>query len=362
MAVDISEISDGALVRRHLEGEEQAFEELFDRYYTRLFRFCLQRVGDRSASEDIAQDTLLQALKYLQGFDPKRPMWPWLKTIAGHLIGRFIGVKHEEQSLIETWVPSAASVHDAADLLGEKELLGLALKRLAPSQRNAISLRYLDEWSPKELAEFLGVGKHAVEQLLSRARVKLREEYRRLSSEGRERLGLVCPPLLVRVRNRFRQWAANLRGENGLVQAGASGAPLINQLLGLIAAGVAIVLLAAGSIHGPNASGAAAARQGQGHIGSPHAGIQDAGQRETIFKRSSRSVHISTDQMVGGAPGSASGSVEVKKNSLRARLEAKTPGDHHIIVPVWIETNAECDYSAVQQALCEMVDRLPDQD
>ena len=55
-------MDDQALTRRALRGDDQAFRELFDIYFPRLFRFALRRVADEDAAEDIAQSTLVKAI------------------------------------------------------------------------------------------------------------------------------------------------------------------------------------------------------------------------------------------------------------------------------------------------------------
>lgn len=360
MAIETSEISDGILVRRHLSGEHQAFEELFERYYSRLVRLCVRRIRDRSASEDIAQETLVQAIRYLDRFDEKRPMWPWLKTIATHLIGRFLKARFEEESLNLTWLDTSRESKDEAELLCEKDLLTAALSVLTPTQRLAISLRYLDEWSAQEVADFLGTGKHAVEQLLVRARAKLRQEYDRLSEEARERLGLFFPGGLGGLRNWFRHCRTLLRNEKELMGAALPAAPAITPLIGLLAVGVAIGLLAVGIINAPKASGDSVPRELQNQIGSSDADIHEA--EGLASQRTSRQTYLGTQQIAQGTPASASGSVDLTKNSFNAKLRAKLPGNNTIDSSTWIETDAECDYSAVQQALCDTIDLLPDQD
>src|SRR3954447_13125356 len=77
--------SDAAIARLNLAGNTDGFEILYRRYYPRLVRVCARHVRDDHLAEDLAQETLLRALRCVAGYDTSRPMWPWLKTIATRL-------------------------------------------------------------------------------------------------------------------------------------------------------------------------------------------------------------------------------------------------------------------------------------
>jgi DNA-directed RNA polymerase specialized sigma24 family protein len=58
-----------ALVRRVLDGDRAAFRQLFDRFFPRLYRFAVARVGgDREVARDIVQQTFCNAIEGLDGF------------------------------------------------------------------------------------------------------------------------------------------------------------------------------------------------------------------------------------------------------------------------------------------------------
>jgi RNA polymerase sigma-70 factor (ECF subfamily) len=60
---------DRALARRILGGDEDAFRELFDRFFPRLYRFALARLpGDPEAARDAVQQTFCQAIERLDTY------------------------------------------------------------------------------------------------------------------------------------------------------------------------------------------------------------------------------------------------------------------------------------------------------
>jgi len=79
-----SEVRDGELLRRHLEGDDEAFPALVKRYRTELYNFLKRFTGDASMAEDVFQEAFLQLHISGGAFDPTRPLKPWLFTIAAN--------------------------------------------------------------------------------------------------------------------------------------------------------------------------------------------------------------------------------------------------------------------------------------
>ena len=79
------ESEDSVCVRRVLNGEQYAFNEIVRRYEQRVFSLLFMMTRDRSGAEEVAQDAFLRAYANLQTYDPQRPLYPWLATIAARL-------------------------------------------------------------------------------------------------------------------------------------------------------------------------------------------------------------------------------------------------------------------------------------
>lgn len=178
-------LSNAAARRLSLQSEadacvdEAAFDALYRRFFPRLVSMCRRRVRDTALAEDIAQETLLRALVHGDQLDDDRPVWPWLKTIATNLI-----VDHaRKQSRIVSGETHEERASEAMPSVEDADLLRQAIGTLPGRQKAAVALRYLNDWDAHEAASFLGVTRPAYEQLLFRARTRLRTEYRKLAGE-----------------------------------------------------------------------------------------------------------------------------------------------------------------------------------
>jgi len=78
--------SDRLLIRQIRAGDPGAWEQLVERYEGRLLAFAIHKLRDRSAAEDVVQETFIGFLTSLANFDDKRELQTWLFTIAAYKI------------------------------------------------------------------------------------------------------------------------------------------------------------------------------------------------------------------------------------------------------------------------------------
>src|SRR5918998_310444 len=78
-------LDDSAVVAAFLGGEERAFQELVDRYQTRLLNFVYRTIGDREKAEDLVQEVFIRVYRHLHRFDASKKFSTWIYTIASNL-------------------------------------------------------------------------------------------------------------------------------------------------------------------------------------------------------------------------------------------------------------------------------------
>src|SRR5438067_3950845 len=76
--------SDRLLVQQIRQGDARAWEHLIARYEGRLLAFVHRRLRDRSASEDIVQESFVGFLNSLANYDESRELQTYLFTIASY--------------------------------------------------------------------------------------------------------------------------------------------------------------------------------------------------------------------------------------------------------------------------------------
>jgi RNA polymerase sigma-70 factor (ECF subfamily) len=157
------------------------FAQLYRRYYQRLVALCRRQVGDVHLAEDAAQETLLRALRYFDGYDPERPLWPWLRTIAVRIVHRDMQKVAAEWSTDMTAEDSDLPPFVSPPGDGDQwAVMRTALANVPGRQRAALVVRYIGDWSTADAARLFQMDVNAFEQLLWRARRRLGAEYRKL--------------------------------------------------------------------------------------------------------------------------------------------------------------------------------------
>jgi RNA polymerase sigma-70 factor (ECF subfamily) len=184
------------LVERLLRGERAAFEQFFNEYYPKLYRFAKRRLPhDASVAEDIAQATVCRALETLRGYRGEAALFTWLCTICRReMSARWEEMRGwsaaprvaEDDPAIRAALESllASETIDplrAADRAQVRESILAALDYLPTPYGDVLEWKYLRDMSMEEIATRLGRSPKAVESLLTRARDAFREVFATLS-------------------------------------------------------------------------------------------------------------------------------------------------------------------------------------
>jgi len=162
---------------REVESAADEAAVLYERYYDRVFGYCLYHLGSREEAEDVTQTTFMWAYRGLRRGVVPRAEASWLFTIAQNACRarhRTRGRRREREVLSDPVTladMSPAPVADTDDLMGLED----ALARMPELQRRAILLREWRGLSYKEIAAELGLSNAAVETLIFRARRSLAE-------------------------------------------------------------------------------------------------------------------------------------------------------------------------------------------
>src|SRR3979411_313479 len=78
-------MDDAEVVTSFLGGVERAFQELVERYQTRLLNFIYRTIGDREKAEDLVQEVFIRVYRHLHRFDRSKKFSTWVYTIASNL-------------------------------------------------------------------------------------------------------------------------------------------------------------------------------------------------------------------------------------------------------------------------------------
>ena len=163
------DMTDAEAIARSLR-HPSAFEVVFERHFTAVFRYLRRRVG--AAADDLTAETFTRAFAGRAGFDLARPdARPWLFGIATNVLRA-----HHRDAYVPVAVAERDVVIDADDRLDAASALArhaALLRALTVEQREVLLLVAVAELTYEETAEALGVPVGTVRSRLSRARAAL---------------------------------------------------------------------------------------------------------------------------------------------------------------------------------------------
>jgi RNA polymerase sigma-70 factor (ECF subfamily) len=203
---------DVGIVHRIGRGDERAAHELLEAYGDALFRFVLRRTGGCAEdAEEIVQDTFVAAVRMGGSFDGSCSVFTWLCSLARLKIGDHVKLRSRAKRTTDRPVLSldddsrnalrhvhdpSTSLEDLVVRLDRVRLVQALLDSMTPDQREVVLLRYVEQFSVREIASIIHRSEKAVERLLERAKEKPRQEM--LKWFGDESFRMISLALLTR--------------------------------------------------------------------------------------------------------------------------------------------------------------------
>ena len=160
--------------------QQKAFEQLLQRYETKVFHLCVAMLGNDSIAEEVAQEALLRVWRSLDRYDAQRAsLSTWIYAItrnrclsaleANDVLVHSLDVEsiREEAEKVAADLPT----HDSASL----QLLRRLVDALPTAYRSCLKLYYFEDHSVGEVATMLGIPVGTAKTHLHRARSALHE-------------------------------------------------------------------------------------------------------------------------------------------------------------------------------------------
>lgn len=179
---------DAELVAQTLAGSTRAFRLLVERYQRPVLSLIARMAGDLSLAEDLAQEVFVKAYRKLGTFDQQRKLSSWLFKIAHNTTIDYLRKSRPETVSLEitagdeqeSWEVLPADETGNPDRRAESSEaiahLEAALRRLKPSYREILLLRFREGLAYHEIVEVTGLAMGTVKVQLHRARKRLAAE------------------------------------------------------------------------------------------------------------------------------------------------------------------------------------------
>ncbi len=159
--------------------DDKTFSQAVTEYRERIFLVLLRFTRNREDARDLLQEAFIKAYRSRGSFRGESSVYTWLYRIAVNL-----ALNYKTRNRVSSYL----SLEDTPELVGESDpaagvlnsemgqQINLAMTKLPPRQRMVFVLRYMEEKSNAEIAEFLGITEGAVKANYHQAIKKLQGE------------------------------------------------------------------------------------------------------------------------------------------------------------------------------------------
>lgn len=168
---------------RHIEnarrGEAASFGALYTTYVAPIYRFIALKVKTKQEAEDLTHEVFVSAWKNIKHYRKRgHPFSSWLYEIARNKVIDHYRTKKNHASL-EAIDPDAmgeeSTILESLDISIQSTMVHQAIRRLPEEHQTIIILRFVEDLSPKEIAEVLGKSEGTIRVAQHRALHALRE-------------------------------------------------------------------------------------------------------------------------------------------------------------------------------------------
>jgi RNA polymerase sigma-70 factor (ECF subfamily) len=187
--------SDEELMVQAANGQQTAFNKLFERYQVRIYNFIKKQVVAQDAAEDITQEVFFRLYKSIKSYDPSRQFSSYLYKIAVNEIRRYYQKLAANQTyslndpVLDTedgrergdMIPGdpGPEIQVSSDL-GSESVRKL-IDRLPPEQKMVVLLKVYDQMTFDEIARVMD---RPLSTVLSRMRYALQKLHNWITEEG----------------------------------------------------------------------------------------------------------------------------------------------------------------------------------
>jgi RNA polymerase sigma-70 factor (ECF subfamily) len=178
--VNYKKQTDEQLVRLMSKGDERAFDEVYQRYGSKLaYYFTRKLKHDKEKGEDFMHDLFAKLIDRPELFDPNRSFKTWIYSVANNMcINEYkkMAVRSNTNNGISSDLQVSSSSQPIEEQLNEKNFssdLEKEISKLEEKHREVFVMRHIDGLSVKEVAAIMEINEGTVKSRLFYATKKI---------------------------------------------------------------------------------------------------------------------------------------------------------------------------------------------
>ena len=181
-------IDEHTLVLRLIEGDENAFCELYAAYKNRLIYFAMRFLKSREYAEDVFQDAFAVVWQPRRFINPDTSFSSYLYTIVrNRILNQLRDLANQDKLREQIFSQAVDYTNETKDeiLVNDlRQFITRALQQLTPRQREIFEMSREQQMSHREIAESLGISVNTVQESISTSLRTLRTYLKKNSIVG----------------------------------------------------------------------------------------------------------------------------------------------------------------------------------
>jgi len=189
-----SKITEAEAIERAKQGDEAAFEVLYNLHKRRVYSLCLRMVSNPAQAEDLAQEAFLQLFRKVGTFRGESAFSTWLHRMTVNVVLMHLRKKGLPLVSLEETIETDEETQkkelgaDDVKLTGSLDRLQLqrAIDKLPPGYKTVFVLHDIEGFEHNEIAAMVGCSIGNSKSQLHKARLKLRDYLKSMRAEKAE--------------------------------------------------------------------------------------------------------------------------------------------------------------------------------
>jgi RNA polymerase sigma-70 factor (ECF subfamily) len=170
------------LAKALIDGEPAAQRLFYEKYSGKFLAICCRYINDRMVAEDLMVESMMKIFDKVNQFSFNGSFEGWAKRLVVNEALMYLRSK----KMLEVGLDDVGELHNSysQNLDFESDELMILIQSLPNGYRMVFNLYAIEGYSHREIAEMLGISEGTSKSQLSRARVMLQEQLKKIEKYG----------------------------------------------------------------------------------------------------------------------------------------------------------------------------------
>lgn len=176
------------IIKGCLKGDRKCQKMLYEKYASKMFSVCLRYSASYYEAQDVMQDAFIKVFENLESFREEGSFEGWIRRIMVNT-----ALNHIKKNAKDRLIKDIENINETEIDDGEvakrtvnysnNELVGI-VQKLPTGYKTVFNLYVFEKFKHKEIAEMLDISENTSKSQLSKARVYLQKELKKLSRKN----------------------------------------------------------------------------------------------------------------------------------------------------------------------------------